>query len=123
MQDLTDEEALSEIGRRLRRARMNQNLTQGQLADRAGLRQATISRVESGHDFTIETLIALLRALGRLANLDAFLPTAEVSPIELAQRSGRERQRVRHRTTEDDTSWRWSDESGQQTDPQGSQSP
>ena len=91
---------------------MNQELTQRQLGERAGVRQATISRIEAGNDFTVETLIALLRALHRLDNLNAFLPQSPVSPIELADRLGRERQRIRPRPEPtDDTAFRWNDES------------
>ena len=36
------------FSRRLRRARQNAGLTQGELADRLGTRQSTISRIEGG---------------------------------------------------------------------------
>lgn len=113
MKSNTNQELLAEIGRRLRRERMNQELTQDMLAERTGLRQATISRVERGYDFTIETMIEILRALDRLENLDAFLPAPTASPIALAQHQGRERQRVRpnRRAEASDTSWQWGDES------------
>ncbi len=111
MESFTNKELLAEIGSRLRRERMNQDLTQDMLADRTGLRQATISRVERGHDFTVETMIEILRALDRLESLDAFLPAPSPSPIELAQRQGHERQRVRRRRSDDsgETEWQWGD--------------
>ena len=110
MNDATNTEVLEEIGRRLRRERINQELTQAMVAERAGLRQATVSRVERGQDFTFETLVAILRALGRIDALDAFLPDPTPSPIELAKRQGRERQRVRPRRVEPDATWVWGDE-------------
>lgn len=111
MQTLTDEEIMVEVGARLRRERMNQELTQQQLGERAGVRQATVSRIEAGNDFSVETLIALLRALHRLDNLDAFLPASPVSPIELADRKGQERQRVRPRPEPaNNPAFRWNDE-------------
>ncbi len=112
METRTNQELLGEIGHRLRRERMNQDLTQDMLADRTGLRQATISRVERGNDFTVETLITILRALDRLENLDVFLPAPTASPIELAQHQGRERQRVRPSRPDElvNTGWQWGDE-------------
>jgi HTH-type transcriptional regulator/antitoxin HipB len=53
-----------QLGEVLRRSRTLANLTQSQLAARAGLRQATISQIEGGSGATkIETISAVLSAL------------------------------------------------------------
>lgn len=53
-----------QLGEALRRYRIKASLSQTQLAARAGLRQATISQIESGHSATrIETICAVLAAL------------------------------------------------------------
>jgi HTH-type transcriptional regulator/antitoxin HipB len=53
-----------EIGAALRRIRLERNLTQSEVAERAGLRQAVISNIENGHEGTkITTLYAVLAAL------------------------------------------------------------
>lgn len=90
----TTEEILAEIGQRLRRFRLQQNRTLGDVASEAGISYRTGQRAEAGNNPTVETLIRLLRALGRLDALDAFLPPTLVSPIQLAQLSGQERQRA-----------------------------
>lgn len=53
-----------QIGHAIRRARKKRGLSQGELGARAGLRQETISLVETGHPAArINTLLAILAAL------------------------------------------------------------
>ena len=80
----TTQEILREIGTRLRAFRLQQNQTAAQLARQAGLGVRTITRVESGENASVESLVQLLRALGRLEALDAFLPEPLTSPLQLA---------------------------------------
>ncbi len=90
----TTDEVLAEIGQRLQRYRLQQNRTVADLAADAGISQRTASRAEAGENPTLATVVRILRALGRLDALDAFLPPALVSPIQLVALSGRERQRA-----------------------------
>ena len=54
-----------QIGAIIRRARRNARLTQTELGQRVGLRQATISRIEKGEDETkLSTFLDVLTALG-----------------------------------------------------------
>ncbi len=91
---LTEPEILAELGRRLRRYRLQQNVTQADLARDAGVGTRTIRNVESGGDVQMSTVIRILRVLGRLDALDAFLPAPGVSPMELLRSGGRERRRA-----------------------------
>ena len=53
-----------QIGNRLRRVRKRRGLSQKLLGHKAGLRQETISIIETGHPAAkIETLLAILAAL------------------------------------------------------------
>lgn len=53
-----------QFGEALRRTRLSRGWSQTQLAQQAGLRQATISQIENGHGATrIDTLCAVLAAL------------------------------------------------------------
>ena len=53
-----------QFGEALRRYRLSRGWSQTQLAQQVGLRQATISRIENGHDATrIDTLCAVLAVL------------------------------------------------------------
>jgi HTH-type transcriptional regulator/antitoxin HipB len=53
-----------QIGNVIRRARKKNKLSQKNLADKTGLRQATISMIENGNtSATIDTLLAVLAVL------------------------------------------------------------
>lgn len=55
----------SQIGAIIRRARRNAGLTQSELGNRIGLRQATISKLEAGEPATrLSTLLDVMTALG-----------------------------------------------------------
>jgi transcriptional regulator with XRE-family HTH domain len=86
---------MREICQRLSMYRLQINLTQDEIAVRTGLNQKTISHAESGKDPRLSTIIKILRALGRLEALDAFLPKPGISPLMLAKMAGRERRRAR----------------------------
>ena len=94
---LTDSELIAEIGKRIRRYRLQQNLMQQDLARIAGVSPRTVRNIESGGDVRLSTIIAVLRALGRTDAIDAFLPRPGVSPIELLETGGSERRRARGR--------------------------
>ena len=90
----TNDEILAELGQRLQRYRLQQNRTLADVARQAGVGLRTAARAEAGQNPTLATVIKLLRALGRVEALDAFLPEPLVSPIQLAELSGSRRQRA-----------------------------
>lgn len=98
-------EVLAEIGARLRGYRLQQNRLLREVAATAGVGLRTAASAEAGENPTLATVIKLLRALGRLDTLDAFLPPALPSPIEMAKLAGRVRERAgapRHRAGDRD---------------------
>lgn len=90
----SDRELLRSLGQRLRRARLRRNLSQEQLAERAGVNRTTVSEFERGASTSTLTLVQVLRALEMLEELDGFLPEPGPSPLDLARRQGRQRQRA-----------------------------
>jgi len=94
---LTDSELIAEIGNRIRRYRLQQNLMQADLARKAGVSPRTVRNMEGGSDVRLSTIIAVLRALGRTDAVDAFLPRPQLSPMELLEAGGSERRRARGR--------------------------
>ncbi len=91
----TTKEILREVGARLQGFRLQQNVTQAELADAAGVGHATVKRAEAGENIRLQTIVKILRALGRVEALDSFLPEPLVSPIRLAEQRERGRQRAR----------------------------
>jgi len=90
----SDPEILREIAMRLKRRRLNINMSQQELADRAGISRNTVSYIEQGESFGVLTLIQILRALNALDGIDSFLPDPGISPLQLARMKGRERRRA-----------------------------
>lgn len=86
---------LREIGERLQTYRLQQNMTVTQLAERSGAAPRTINRTEAGENSSLETVVKLLRALGRLDALNEFMEPPTLSPIHLAMMKGHQRQRAR----------------------------
>ena len=95
---MSDRAVLREIGRRMKRRRLDRNLTQQVVADNAGLSRTTVSELERGAPASLLTLVQVLRALGELEELDAFLPDPGLSPLELARMKGHKRQRASRRS-------------------------
>ena len=109
MSDFDDQGILEQIGRRLRRERLNANLTQQELAHQVGLALKTVSNAEDGRNVSLETLIRMLRGLGRLDALDAMLADPALSPIERAARRGQVRQRATgsRKVKDKGNDWQW----------------
>lgn len=91
---LSDRAILRELGRRLKRKRLHENMSQETVAERAGVARSTVALVEKGSPTGLQTLIQILRVLGALEELDLFLPDPGISPLALAKMRGRERQRA-----------------------------
>lgn len=90
-------EVLVQLGHRIKRTRIQQEYSQVALSERAGVGTATLQRMEAGRGGTLESFTKVLRGLGRLDAFDAVLPEPEISPLQLAKRRGRRRERVRKR--------------------------
>ena len=105
---LSDRAILREIGRRLRRRRLEKNMSQEKVAVSAGVARATVVKIEKGSPTGVLTLIQILRVLDAIEELDTFLPDPGISPLELAKMKGRERQRASSpRSTQDRREFSW----------------
>lgn len=91
---MSDVSIVNELGRRLRHARLESNITQQQMAEEIGISRSRYLRLEEGNG-KLETLVAALRFIGKLPALDAFLPDEPYSPMEALKNAGKVRQRAR----------------------------
>ena len=87
-------QALHEIGERVKRHRLNRNLSQKEVAKRAGIGLASVARLEDGKGSTLANLVRVLTALDALDSLDLFLPMSPISPIQMAKLHGKERRKA-----------------------------
>jgi len=90
---LSDKAIEEELGRRFRRLRLRNNVTQQQLADATELSLNTIKALESGR-CKLSTMIAVSRELGELDQLAQILNQPQISPLQLAKRQGHVRERA-----------------------------
>lgn len=81
------------LGERLKRARLNINLTQNEVAQLAWVSRRTVLNAEKG-DVRLTDLIAILQALNLVDQLNLFLPEMPFSPIQLLKLRGKTRQRA-----------------------------
>jgi transcriptional regulator with XRE-family HTH domain len=90
------QDVLRELGQRIRQVRLARNETVARVAERAGVGITTVQRLETGRNSSMESLIRVLRALGRLQALDALLAGGDAlpSPRAIAQLGGKERVRA-----------------------------
>ena len=104
---LSDKAIANELGNRFKSLRLRRNITQQSLSEATTLSLNAIKALEKGRA-KLSTVIAVLRELQALDQLNNFIPQPTVSPLELAKRQGRTRQRA---TGERDSSTDSSDES------------
>jgi transcriptional regulator with XRE-family HTH domain len=104
----TDEAILTEIGRRITRRRLAQQMTQAELAEQAGIGKRTLERVEAGLPAQSATVIRIFRVLGLLPGLDQMLAEPSIRPLEAAARKGKARQRASGRAkSRQHEPWSW----------------
>lgn len=111
--NLSDSKILQEIGHRMAQARLEKNMTQGQLAHESGLAVRTIRRLESGEVATqLTAFVRVCRVLRLLGNLERLVPEPVPSPIAQLKLRGKRRQRAsspRTATKPPAQPWRWGD--------------
>ncbi len=90
---MTDRAIAGEIGHRINQIRLEQNISQKEIADNVGITVKTYRRIINGGG-KLETLIAVLRALGQLELVDSFIPESTFSPLELVKMRGKQRVRA-----------------------------
>ncbi len=92
--ELTNKRIEIEVGLRIKQHRIKKNLTQLELATKAGLSRVAISKIERGNGVNLSSLIEILRNLDLLQNIAYVFPEEEISPIELVKLKGKMRKRV-----------------------------
>ncbi|MCT8350994.1 MULTISPECIES: helix-turn-helix transcriptional regulator [Photorhabdus] len=94
-----------ELGERLKQARLNNDLTQAEIAKLLGVTRKTVLNAEKGK-VQLEIFVAVMAALNLTEQLNLFLPKQSISPIQLAKLQGKKRQRasgLRKKHIEEDT--------------------
>ncbi len=93
--EMSDIAIVGHLGKFIKYTRIQQSITQAQLAEMAGLNRWTVGQIENGESITLTSLIQILRALDVLYVLDDFEVIDETGPIEYAKLQEKKRKRVR----------------------------
>jgi transcriptional regulator with XRE-family HTH domain len=88
------EELQVALGSRIRQLRLSRNLDQRTTAEKAGISERALRKLESGHGSNVETLLRTLKALDYVQGIDLLAPEITVNPLALL-RSSKLPQRVR----------------------------
>ena len=93
--------------------RFDLNLTQAELAQKAGVGKRTLERMEAGETTQTRTLFRIFRELDLLEKLDLLLPEPTARPSLAVKQIRTLRKRATKKRTPTHTktdAWRWGDE-------------
>ena len=79
---LTDVAIFTRIGSRLKAERLKQNITQQSLAEASGISLSSLKKIEKGEIGTFDSLLRVLRTLGKLDVLQPLVDDEQMSPSE-----------------------------------------
>ena len=98
---LNDKQILLELGKSLKRKRVNSFMTQKELAEKIGVNPYTVTGMEKGRNVSLETFIRILRETGSLELLyTLFLQPEPIAPSVLFKLEKKKKIRVRKSKTE-----------------------
>jgi len=89
---MTDKAICTELGSRIKELRLQQNKRQADVCEQTGISLDTIKRLEKGQG-KLSTMIAVLRALKMLHEVDSFIAPVTLDPIAISKMHGKIRQR------------------------------
>lgn len=95
----SEEAILAEFGKRIAGARLNNNWTQAELANKAGVSKSTVEHIEKGQSTQLLNMVKILRALGFLNQFLNIVPELGPSPMELLMQSKNQQKNKRKRAS------------------------
>ena len=105
---MSDDAIVANLAEFIKHHRLEQNKTQSQVAEQAGINRLTLIEFERGKRISIITFIQLLRALNLLHVLEQFKINPQLSPIQLAEMEQAKRKRAtRTKKTSKKTKSNW----------------
>ncbi len=90
---MTSKAIAQALGQRIEQFRLEQNLTQQQVADEVGISRVSYRKLAQGQA-KFENIISVLRVLGKLDLVEHFIPEATFSPMAQLKLQGKKRQRA-----------------------------
>lgn len=107
----SSEDVENVLSNKIEEIRLQQNITQDQLAKEAGVSRSTISRLsQQGKGISLDSFIRILQALRLAHKFEVLVPPTQISPLEeikLKNKPTRKRARIKKKKQK---GWTWSDE-------------
>lgn len=91
---MSNQAILRQLGVFLKETRLRKNMTQSDLAVKAGIHRVTLNEFELGKRGSLSSFIQVLRALNELELLDVFKVKTTISPIAMAKMEAKKRKRA-----------------------------
>lgn len=101
----TIEDSLSELGNRIKEIRIASEMTQEDLAQKAGISYSSVHRLENGNSVQTDSLLRVLKALNLIQGLEAVLPKQEMSPVDML--TSVKKKKIYRKTAKTETVWKW----------------
>lgn len=83
--NLTLDEIESDLGGWLKALRLDRNINQSTLAERAGISVSALKALENGTGSTLRIFVAVLRVLKREDWLKSIAPVASINPLTMTR--------------------------------------
>ncbi len=108
-QAMSDKALAETIGKFVQHHRLDQNKTQHDVSEAAGISRSTLSLLERGEKVSLSSLMQVLRILDLLHIMNVFKVNDEISPIEYVKLQKNKRQRARSKNeklnSKEDVKW------------------
>ena len=111
---LADPIILERIGNHLKQNRLKQNITQQSLSEAAGVSLSSLKNIEKGEIRSFDSLLRVLRTLGKLDVLQPLIEEDQLTPSEYyellhSQGKGHQRKRaagrLNHKNSREEPTW------------------
>ncbi len=93
----TQTEISQEIAQRCKAIRLEQNLSQQEIAKRSGITLSTYRRFEREGSISLERLVSVVHSLGRISELEKILLPTPIRDLDQIEKSSPPRKRSRAR--------------------------
>ncbi|MBQ2002213.1 MAG: helix-turn-helix domain-containing protein [Bacteroidaceae bacterium] len=94
---LSDAVILSRIGAKVKSVRLKQNITQSSLAEAANVSLSSVKKIENGEIKSFDSLLRVLRVLGKLDFFQPIVDEEQLSPSEYYELVNTANKRTRKR--------------------------
>ncbi len=105
----SSEAIIEALGKRIEDIRLSRNITQGDLANAAGISRSTLTRLAEGKPISLDSFVRVMQALRLTDHLAALLPDPSVRPVDRVRLRGSERQRASTKRAPK-AEWIWGDQ-------------